>query len=67
MKKKLAVVSPMVLFGNSILYETGDDLDEDEQRSYAANAAKVRHPLSHLRGSRSGFSGQIGLEPSECL
>ncbi|GAQ81904.1 SMT3/SUMO-activating complex catalytic component UBA2 [Klebsormidium nitens] len=40
-KKKLAVVSPMVLFGNSILYETGDDLDEDEQRSYAANAAKV--------------------------
>lgn len=41
-KKKLAVVSPMILFGNSILYETGDDLDDDEQRSYAANAAKVR-------------------------
>jgi hypothetical protein len=41
-KKKLAVVSPMILFGNSILYETGDDLDEDELRSYAANAAKVR-------------------------
>lgn len=41
-KKKLAVVSPMILFGNSILYETGDDLDEDEQRSYAVNAAKVR-------------------------
>jgi hypothetical protein len=41
-KKKMAVVSPMILFGDSILYEAGDDLDEDELRSYAANAAKVR-------------------------
>lgn len=66
-KKKLAVVSPMILFGDSILYETGDDLDDDELRSYATNAAKVRATVGiRWKVVRIFRAEQIFVESSQC-
>eukprot|EP00850_Spirogloea_muscicola_P001306 SM000005S17103 [mRNA] locus=s5:166969:171210:- [translate_table: standard] len=38
---KMGVNSPMVMHGDSVLYETGDDLEKDEVERYEANAQKL--------------------------
>ena len=40
---KLGMSAPTVMNGSEILYETGDDLDEDLLASYASKADKVVH------------------------
>lgn len=40
-KPKLGMSAPTIMHGTDILYETGDDLDEDLLASYAAKADKV--------------------------
>ncbi|XP_024028906.1 SUMO-activating enzyme subunit 2 isoform X2 [Morus notabilis] len=45
-KSKLGMSSPSIMHGTEILYETGDDLDEDLLASYAAKADKVLSELN---------------------
>lgn len=40
-KGKLGVNSPVVIQGTNILYETGDDLEDDEVLRYSRNLEKV--------------------------
>uniref|UniRef100_A0A803LDM5 SUMO-activating enzyme subunit n=1 Tax=Chenopodium quinoa TaxID=63459 RepID=A0A803LDM5_CHEQI len=40
-RAKLGMNLPIVMQGTSLLYEVGDDLDEDEIRNYEANLEKV--------------------------
>ena len=44
-RAKLGMNLPIVMQGTSLLYEVGDDLDEDEIRNYEANLEKVVAPL----------------------
>ncbi|XP_057535099.1 SUMO-activating enzyme subunit 2 [Amaranthus tricolor] len=44
-RAKLGMHLPMVTNGNSLIYEFGDDLDEDEIRIYEANLEKVLSEL----------------------
>jgi len=41
-RAKLGMNLPMVMHGSSLLYEVGDDLDEDMIRNYEANLEKVQ-------------------------
>ncbi|KAH6780080.1 SUMO-activating enzyme 2 [Perilla frutescens var. hirtella] len=50
-KAKLGMNSPLIMQDSSLLYEVGDDLDEDEVAIYAANLEKVLSELpSPVRG-----------------
>ena len=40
-KAKLGMNFPLIMQGSSLLYEVGDDLDEDMVANYAANLEKV--------------------------
>ena len=40
-KAKLGMSSPLIMHGSALLYEVGDDLDEDMAANYAANLDKV--------------------------
>ncbi|CAI9769863.1 unnamed protein product [Fraxinus pennsylvanica] len=40
-KAKLGMNFPLILHGSALLYEVGDDLEEDEVANYAANLEKV--------------------------
>lgn len=40
-KAKLGMSSPLIMQDSSLLYEVGDDLDEEEVAIYAANLEKV--------------------------
>lgn len=40
-KAKLGMNLPIIMQGSALLYEVGDDLDEDMERNYAANLEKV--------------------------
>lgn len=42
-KEKLGMSLPLIMHGVALLYEVGDDLEEDEVANYAANLDKVRH------------------------
>lgn len=44
-RAKLGMNLPMVMHGSSLLYEVGDDLDEDMIRNYEANLEKVLSEL----------------------
>lgn len=44
-RAKLGMNLPMVMTGHSLIYEVGDDLDEDEKRNYEANLEKVLAPV----------------------
>lgn len=44
-RAKLGMNLPMVMTGHSLIYEVGDDLDEDEKRNYEANLEKVLSEL----------------------
>ncbi|KAK9691048.1 hypothetical protein RND81_09G172400 [Saponaria officinalis] len=44
-RAKLGMNLPLVMHGLSLLYEVGDDLDEDEIRNYEANLEKVLSQL----------------------
>lgn len=50
-RAKLGMNLPMVMHGSSLLYEVGDDLDEDMIRNYEANLEKV---LSELPSQITG-------------
>uniref|UniRef100_A0A803Q9S9 SUMO-activating enzyme subunit n=1 Tax=Cannabis sativa TaxID=3483 RepID=A0A803Q9S9_CANSA len=52
-KPKLGMTSPTIMHGSDILYETGDDLDEDLLASYAAKADTVLSELSCLMNGGS--------------
>jgi ubiquitin-like 1-activating enzyme E1 B len=41
LKRKLGVDSPVIMQGSSLLYETGDDLEEDMAAHYASLLNKV--------------------------
>lgn len=40
-KAKLGMTLPIVMHGSALLYEVGDDLDDDMVANYAANLEKV--------------------------
>lgn len=40
-KAKLGMNLPLIMHGSALLYEVGDDLEEDEVANYAANLEKV--------------------------
>jgi uncharacterized protein (UPF0276 family) len=40
-KAKLGMYFPLIMHGSALLYEVGDDLDEDMVANYAANLEKV--------------------------
>jgi ubiquitin-like 1-activating enzyme E1 B len=40
-KAKLGMYFPLIMHGAALLYEVGDDLDEDMVANYAANLEKV--------------------------
>lgn len=40
-KAKLGMNSPLIMQDSTLLYEVGDDLDEDEVANYVANLEKV--------------------------
>lgn len=40
-KAKLGMHSPIIMHGSALLYEVGDDLEEDMVTNYAANLEKV--------------------------
>lgn len=42
-KAKLGMSLPLIMHGVALLYEVGDDLEEDEVANYAANLDKVRY------------------------
>ncbi|KAL0356678.1 UNVERIFIED_CONTAM: SUMO-activating enzyme subunit [Sesamum calycinum] len=44
-KAKLGMNLPLIMHGSSLLYEVGDDLEEDEVANYAANLEKVLSEL----------------------
>jgi hypothetical protein len=45
LKQKLGVDSPVIMQGSSLLYETGDDLEDDMAAHYASLLNKVhKHP-----------------------
>ncbi|KAK4477129.1 hypothetical protein RD792_016339 [Penstemon davidsonii] len=44
-KAKLGMNLPLLMHGSALLYEVGDDLDEDEVANYAANLEKVLSEL----------------------
>ncbi|PON77399.1 SUMO-activating enzyme subunit SAE2/Uba [Trema orientale] len=52
-KPKLGMSAPIIMHGAEVLYETGDDLDEDLLASYAAKVDKV---LSELNSPITGGS-----------
>ncbi|KAF6163057.1 hypothetical protein GIB67_001385 [Kingdonia uniflora] len=45
-KSKLGMSLPLIMHGTALLYEVGDDLEEDEVANYAANLEKVLAELS---------------------
>uniref|UniRef100_A0A0C9S4A9 SUMO-activating enzyme subunit n=1 Tax=Wollemia nobilis TaxID=56998 RepID=A0A0C9S4A9_9CONI len=47
-KNKLSVNSPLIMHGSTLLFETGDDLEEDVAANYAKNLEKT---LAELPGS----------------
>ncbi|KAK6159501.1 hypothetical protein DH2020_006815 [Rehmannia glutinosa] len=44
-KAKLGMNLPLIMHGSALLYEVGDDLEEDEVANYAANLEKVLSDL----------------------
>jgi len=44
-KAKLGMYFPLIMHGSALLYEVGDDLDEDMVANYAANLEKVLSEL----------------------
>ncbi|KAK6136721.1 hypothetical protein DH2020_029549 [Rehmannia glutinosa] len=44
-KAKLGMNLPLIMHGSALLYEVGDDLEEDEVANYAANLEKVLSEL----------------------
>ena len=40
-RAKLGMSLPLIMHGSALLYEVGDDLDEDMVANYAANLDKV--------------------------
>lgn len=40
-KNKLGMTSPLIMIGSTLIYEIGDDLEEDIAASYARNLEKV--------------------------
>lgn len=54
-RAKLGMHLPMVTNGNSLIYEFGDDLDEDEIRIYEANLDKVVASLFHLKNDQFAY------------
>lgn len=45
-KAKVGMNLPLIMNGSALLYEVGDDLDEDMVANYAANLEKVRSLFS---------------------
>lgn len=41
-KKKLGITSPIILNGSTLIFEVGDDLEEDIAANYALNLEKVK-------------------------
>lgn len=44
---KLGMNLPLIMHGSALLYEVGDDLEEDMVANYAANLEKVFCKMSH--------------------
>lgn len=45
-RSKLGMNSPMIMLGASLIFEVGDDLDEEEAAIYSANLEKVNDLLN---------------------
>ncbi|XP_021853101.2 SUMO-activating enzyme subunit 2 isoform X2 [Spinacia oleracea] len=64
-REKLGMSLPTVMQGNFLLYEDGDDLDEDERRNYEANLEKVLSKLpSPVTGGTSMLVGDLNQKLS---
>lgn len=40
--KKLGIISPIIMHGSTLIFEVGDDLEEDIAANYALNLEKVK-------------------------